>query len=73
MDYLEKSRRLALDTLIALPTGTQLFVSESEPSIDTGSLMLGLGLCIGKGHAVYLGDGHYRVTLNGRAYAVEQD
>lgn len=74
-DKLEEARRKALNLLVSLPEGTELWVDEVEDHRADGraDLMLGLGLCIGKGHAAYRGDGHYRVTTNGRAYFLEQD
>lgn len=74
-DKLEAARKNAIDLLASLPEGTELWVDDIEDHRASGraELMLGLGLCIGKGHAVYRGDGHYRITPNGRAYAVEQD
>lgn len=72
-DNLERARRMALDALAALPSGTQLYVGGVQPDSEFAVLMLGLGMCVGKGHAVYSGDDHYQITANGRAYAVEQD
>lgn len=33
---------------------------------DSRTLWLGMGYCVGAGWAVYLGDDHYMITLEGR-------
>ena len=72
-DQLEDARTMALDVLVKLPPGTELFVDQAEVGRELPQLLLSLGVCVARGHAAYRGDGHWRITPNGRAYWVEQD
>lgn len=68
-DLLDRARRRALATLACIPEGCELFVGGQGLGPEGVELIMGLGFLIGKGYAVYRGDGHYRATPAGRASA----
>jgi hypothetical protein len=67
-DMLAQATKQALTILGLLPVGTELYIGQNGLDRAAGNLMLGVGLLIGKGYAVYRGDSHYRLNDNGRAF-----
>lgn len=65
-DMLEIARKRALAVLGALPRGTELFVGGGALDESAVQLVMGIGFLIGKGAAVYRGNGHYCLSDAGR-------
>lgn len=71
-DALERAYRAALGLLASMPKGCELFVG-GEVGTEAVELAMGLGYLVGKGMAVYRGDGHYRITDAGRTAWAERN
>ena len=71
-DALERARLRALHTLASLPEGTELFVGGQGLGPEGVEFVMGLGLLVGKGQAVYRGDSHYRLNEAGRTAAATE-
>ncbi len=71
-DLMQRAYLKALHTLAALPEGMELFVGGSGLGPDGVEFVMGLGLLVGKGFAVYRGESHYRITPAGRDRAAKE-
>lgn len=69
-DLLERARRRALVVLAGLPVGCELFVGAGVGP-EGVELVMGLGFLIARGQAAYRGDGHYRITEQGKLAYIE--
>lgn len=65
-DRLAVAQMDALAILGHLPEGFELFVGGDSMAPEGVALVMGIGLLIGKGYAVYRGDNHYRLSAEGR-------
>lgn len=63
MARLAEAHGRALKILAEIPKGANLNISD----FDDEEFWLGIGLCVGKGHAVYRGDWCFRITDAGRS------
>ncbi|MCO5159672.1 MAG: hypothetical protein M9939_00930 [Mesorhizobium sp.] len=63
MAKLTKAHGRALKALAEIPAGANLDISE----FDDEEFWLGIGVCVGKGHAVCRGDWCFRITDAGRS------
>jgi hypothetical protein len=68
MAKLTKVHQRALKILAEIPEDCNLDISEFADE----EFWLGIGFCVGKGHAVYRGDWCFRITDAGRAALAEE-